>query len=205
MSSSETRISTTPPVDAPPVEHLRLGRMRRLDAREIWRDAAGVIPWLRSSPELLGEALRLQIQPSAEHRLPEAIGELTPGLPVLVKARFEEPLEGDVRDLAGMVAELDDAGIIVLLAPGVPEGVQQGLHKLNRNTAKVIAFYGVEFDLWQIDESAPAPMFRVVAGPEGWDRSPKDPDGGATGAAPATGTEELPAALQQGATSPGTS
>ena len=202
MSSSETRISTTPPVDAP-AAHLRLGRLRRLDAREIWRDAGGLVPWLRSSPELLGEALRLEIQPSAEHLLPEAVGELTPGLPVLLKARFEEPLEGDVRDLAGMVAELD-AGIIVLLAPAVPEGVQQGLRKLNRNTAKVIAFYGVEFDLWQIDDSAPAPMFRVVSGPEGWDRSPKDVDVGATGASPPTGTEELPAALQHGATSPGT-
>jgi hypothetical protein len=169
MSSSETKLAGS-------VEEIlgepRLGRLRRVDLRQIWPDAQRQLaPWLRTSPDLLGEALRLDIRRSEGDVLPEAIGELTPGLPVVVKPRFEQLSDGDVRELAGLVAELD-AAVVVLMAPAIAEAFRQKLTKLNRNTAKVITFYGVEFDVWQIDDSAPAPVFRVVAGPEGWDKAP---------------------------------
>ena len=169
MSSSETRLAGS-------VEEIlgepRLGRLRRVDARQIWPDAGNQIaPWLRSSPDLLGEALRLDIRPVTTVQLPDAIGELTPGLPVIVKSALTEPSDDEVHELAGLVAELD-AGVVVQLAPGIPEEFREKLTKLNRNTAKLMTFYGAEFELWQIDDSAPAPLFRVVAGPEGWDRSP---------------------------------
>jgi hypothetical protein len=149
----------------------RLGRLRRVDPREVWPEGGRQLaPWLRSSPDLLGEALRLDIHPTTTD-LEDAVGELTPGLPVVAQSRFEELSDTDAQALAAFVAELD-AAVVVLLAPRISQEFRDKLAKLNRNTAKVITFYGVEFDLWQIDDSAPAPQFRVVAGPEGWDKAP---------------------------------
>jgi hypothetical protein len=197
MSSSETRISSS--IDQVAGE-VRLGRLRRVNARELWPGAGDLTPLLRSNPELLGEALRLEIRPGEGQELAEAVGELTPGVPVLVKARFEDLSDGDLRDLAAHVADLD-AGVLVLLSPSIPDDARERLTKLNRNTTRAIVFYGVEFDLWQIDDSAPAPLLRVVAGPEGWDRAPQHPREGSS--------SELAAALSEGAstasgaTSPG--
>ncbi len=169
MSSSETRISSTPMKDV--ASEARLGRLRRVDPHEIWPNAGDLTPWLRTNPELLGEALRLEIRPGESYDVDESIGELTAGVPVVVKARSRELSDGDQRDLAAYVAELD-AGVIVLLANAIPADARERLDKLNRNTTRTIVFYGVEFDLWQIDDSVPAPQFRVVAGPAGWDQAP---------------------------------
>jgi hypothetical protein len=179
VSSSETRLGAPPPeaVAAGP----RLGTLRRVDARQVLGEAAGdLVPWLRSNPELVGEALRLDIRPGATE-FPEAIGELAPGLPVVVRAPSGELTDRDVRSLAGIVAEVD-AGIFVLLAAEIADEFRERLDKLNRNTAKVMVFYGVEFELWQIDDSLPAPLFRVVVGPEGWDKRPRSSPPGMTSA-----------------------
>jgi hypothetical protein len=181
MSSSETRISTVgevvgeqpaaeQPAAQPAAGEFRLGRLQRLDAGEVW-SGGDLTPWLRSSPEQLGEALRLEIRPSEDQEPPETIGELTAGVPVVVKSRFAELTDADVRELAALVADLD-AGVLVLLGPALPVEARERLSKLHRNTSRAIVFYGIEFELWRIDDSAPAPVFRVVAGPEGWDRQP---------------------------------
>jgi len=172
MSSSETRISSTPIdkiKDMASAAHL--GRLRRVDPREIWPNAGDLIPWLRTNPELLGEALRLEIRSGETYEVDESIGELTAGVPVVVKAHSQELSDENQRDVAAYVAELD-AGVIVLLAGAIPAEARERLDKLNRNTTRTIVFYGVEFDLWQIDDSAPAPQFRIVAGPSGWDQAP---------------------------------
>jgi hypothetical protein len=174
MSSGETRISSVDEVlgekAAEAGHEPRLGRLRRVDAGEVWA-GGDLTPWLRSSPDQLGEALRLEIRAGDGPKPDDAIGELTAGVPVLVKSRFEPVSEDDVRDLAAHVADLD-AGVLVLLGHAISDELRERLDKLNRNTTRAIVFYGVEFELWQIDDSAPAPLFRVVAGPEGWDRAP---------------------------------
>jgi hypothetical protein len=193
MSSGETRISGS---IEQVVGELRLGRLHRVNAREIWPGAADLTPWFQSNPEVLGDELHLEIRRGDSELPADSIGELTPGVPVVVKARFEDVSESDLRDLAALVADLD-AGVLVLLAPTVPEHARQRLSKLNHNTTRAIVFYGVEFDLWQIDDSAPAPLFRVVAGPEGWDRvrTQGDPTRGGGGG--------LADALSEGAASAG--
>jgi len=188
MSAGETRISSSledvvgaaagEAAGRPAGEH-RLGRLRRVEAADI--PGEDLAPWLRANPELLGEALRLEIRPGTSEQHPDAVGELTAGVPIVLKSAQAEPTENELRDVAALVADLD-AGVLVLLAPAVPEDARQRLGKLNRNTTRAIVFYGVEVELWQIDDSAPAPLFRVVAGPDGWDRTP-------TQAAPARGME----------------
>jgi hypothetical protein len=211
MSSSETRISTASDIigeqakepAAEPTEQpggeFRLGRLKRLDAANVWQ-GGDLTPWLRTSPEQLGGALRLEIRTGDEPPEGEAIGELTAGVPVVVKSRFESIAEGDVRDLAALVADLD-AGVLVVLGAAIPDDLRQRLTKLNRNTTRAIVFYGVEIELWQIDDSAPAPRFRVVAGPDGWDRTPTQGDN------TEGGSEDLSSARSEGtaagSTSPG--
>jgi hypothetical protein len=183
MGAGETRISTS--LDQTATEEIagdaaaagqpaagagqRLGRMQRVDARNLLGGGEdGLAEWLRSSPNLLGEVLRLEIGPAAPGH-PEAIGQLPAGVPVFVDGRFEDVSEGDIGELAAVIAEID-AAVLVMIAPVIPESVRDRLHKLDRNTSKLIVFFGVEFELWQIDDSAPAPLFRVVVGPAGWDK-----------------------------------
>jgi hypothetical protein len=177
MSSGETRISRPSDMLGEQVEKTaageapRLGRLRRVDAGDVWA-GGDLAPWLRASPDQLAETLRLEIRPGEGPLPEEAIGELTAGVPVVVKSRFQAVAESDVRDLAGLVADLD-AGVLVLLGQTIDDALRQRLSKLNANTTRAIVFYGVEFELWQIDDSAPAPLFKVVAGPDGWDRMPE--------------------------------
>ena len=204
MSAGETRISSSleEVVGAAAGEaadktagELRLGRLRRVDAAEMF-PGSDLAPWLRANPELLGEALRLEIRPGTSAQHPDAVGELTAGVPIVLKTAQSEPTENELRDVAALVADLD-AGVLVLLAPAVPEQARQRLGKLNRNTTRAIVFYGVEVELWQIDDSAPAPLFRVVAGPDGWDRTPAQ-------ATPERRMEtELAPSPSTGATAPG--
>jgi len=178
MSGEKTRISSSleevvgaaGPATGEPAGGLQLGRLRRVEAADVF-PGEGLAPWLKANPELLGEALRLQIRPGQGADVPEAIGEITAGVPVVLKSAEAEPTETELRDLAALVADLD-AGVLVLLAPAVPDHARERLGKLNRNTTRAIVFYGVEAELWQIDDSVPAPLFRVVAGPDGWDRTP---------------------------------
>ena len=60
-----------------------------------------------------------------------------------------------------------DASAIVWIATAFTQEHRKALDWLNDNSAGDVAFYGVQIELWQIDESKPAIRFNVVSRPAG--------------------------------------
>ncbi len=63
------------------------------------------------------------------------------------------------------------AKIVVWISPQFREEHRQALDWLNENTGEDQAFFGVEIKLVRIDDSRPAPLFKLVSQPNEWQKS----------------------------------
>lgn len=154
---------------------VQLGKLVRVPLREGWRhEANDFTPWL-ARPENLDELARAlglaELLPvGAEH----PVGDFR--LDVLCtdgdeKVVVENQLaETDHRHLGQILTYA--AGVRARKVVWVAESFRQehlaALEFLNDNTTEEMAFFGVQVELWRIDDSPPAPRFEVVARPNGW-------------------------------------
>jgi hypothetical protein len=143
----------------------KLGRLNRVDARDVWKhEAHSFTPWLFRHIDLLAEALGIDIEVSATE-VPvgayavDILGKTTPG--------------GHMGQVLTYAAGLD-AAIVVWVAPRFRDEHRQTLDWLNAHTSEGIDFFGVEMELLQIDDSLPAPHFKLVAEPNAWAKATRE-------------------------------
>lgn len=153
-----------------------LGAIERVDLREVWsNEAQDFTPWLAKSLDKLGEALGLDLElRSAEaavgrFSLDVLAHDLGSNRPVII----ENQLEGTNHDHLGKLltyAAGYDAYAAVWLTREFRDEHRAVLEWLNGRTGEDTAFFGVVVEAWRIDNSRPAPHFRVVAMPNDWQR-----------------------------------
>lgn len=153
------------------------GRLQTVPLREVWvHEALDFTPWLLSNPEVLGEALDMDLEiRSAEHPVGDfsldLIGtDLRTGRSVVI----ENQLEGtDHRHLGQLItyAAGTDAANVVWVAKAFREEHRAALDWLNSRTDTESCFFGVEISAVRIGDSAPAPLLRVVAQPNDWGKT----------------------------------
>ena len=61
-----------------------------------------------------------------------------------------------------------DARVVVWIAGEIKDEHREALDLLNRLTDEETEFFGVVVEVMQIDDSNPAPHFRVVSAPNDW-------------------------------------
>lgn len=152
-----------------------LGALERIDAREVWKDEArDFTPWLRDNIHLLGEALGVEIDADVQREVPVGLfsadllgSELGSGGTVLIENPLEATDHGHLGQLLTYAGGLD-ARVLVWLAPTVRDEHRQALLWLNEHTDGDLRFFAVEVELLRIDNSRPAPHFRVVVAPTEW-------------------------------------
>jgi hypothetical protein len=66
-----------------------------------------------------------------------------------------------------------DARIVIWICREVTDEHRRAVDWLNEITTVDIAFFACEIELWQIDDSRPAPRFNVVASPNDWSKTVK--------------------------------
>jgi hypothetical protein len=160
------------------VEPTKLGRLQRVEAREVWtHEALSFTPWLRANIGLLGEALGLDLEVEAE----VAVGsfsvdlagkDLGSGRPLIVENQLQQTDHSHLGQLLTYAAGLD-AAVAVWIAPRIRDEHRQALDWLNAHTDAGLDFFGVELELLRVQSSAtevspPAPHFKVVAQPNEW-------------------------------------
>jgi hypothetical protein len=173
-----------PPSDSPEERRLAakgfaLGRLEQVDPRSVWRhEALNFTPWLLENADRLGEALGVELELTrAEHAVGgyslDLIGrDLTNGTVVIVENQLADSDHSHLGQLLTYAAGTS-AATIVWLTTAFRDEHRQAMTWLNEHTDEDTHFFGVELQVVRIGESVPAPLFRVVAEPNDWQKAVK--------------------------------
>lgn len=175
-----------------------LGELARLDAREVWKsEPYDFTPWLRQNIGLLGEALGLEIDADVQQEV--AVGLFSADLvgydpsssaAILIENQLEQTDHSHLGQLLTYAGGLD-ARILVWVSTKVREEHRQALTWLNENTHEDVLLFGVEIELLRIDDSRPAPHFRVVVEPNEWQKTQSRPSGSGANAGAAVSERSI--------------
>ena len=155
-------------------EKQELSDIHNVDLRDIWEnEAKDFTPWLAENISKLGEVLRLKLElrdtevPVGPYWLDILAHDLEGDRPVVI----ENQLETTDHDHLGKLltyASGYDAHVAVWIAKEFKDEHRQALDWLNQRSDENTEFFGVEVELWKIDDSRPAVHFRLVATPNEW-------------------------------------
>jgi hypothetical protein len=163
-------------VYSPPAVPTELGRLERVDPRDVWeREARDFTPWLLANPDRLSEALGIELElEAAEHPVGgfslDLIGRDITNDAILI---VEDQLEGTDHSHLGQVltyAAGTGAATIVWIAREFRPEHRQALDWLNENTGEAVHFFGIELQVVKIGASIGAPLLNVVAQPNDWQK-----------------------------------
>ena len=145
-----------------------------VDLRGHWLDEAkNFTPWLaqEASLELLSTTLGMELElegmevPVGPYKADIVARDLSSSDARVV---IENQLEKTDHDHLGKTityASGLDARVIIWIAKEFSEEHRRALDFLNENAAPDLRCFGIEIQLWKIDESRPAPLFKVVSSP----------------------------------------
>lgn len=157
----------------------QLGRLTRVDLREIWISEAGSFtPWLARPDNIavLGEALGIDLELEAQEK---AVGPFRADILckdigtdrwVLIENQLERTDHGHLGQLLTYASGLE-AVTIVWIAARFTEEHRATLDWLNKITDDSFRFFGLEVELWRIGDSHAAPKFNIVSKPNDWSHS----------------------------------
>ena len=150
-----------------------LGALRPVEPRSMWRnEAADFTPWLASPDNIqrLGEAIGFELE--VEHT-EVAVGPFAADILARDSATgnyvvIENQLNRTDHDHLGKAltyAAALGAKTVVWVASTFTDEHRKTLDWLNDNSVEDLSFFGVQVELWVIDESKPAVRFNVVSRP----------------------------------------
>ena len=138
-------------------------------------------PWLHENIGLLAEAIGFDLEATGREVAVgdfsvDVVGRTVPdGRSVIVENQLAPTDHSHLGQLLTYASGLD-AAVIVWLAPRFRDEHRQVLDWLNGHTTDGVDFFGVELELLRIDDSSPAPHFKLVAQPNEWTKSTREPD-----------------------------
>lgn len=153
-----------------------LGNLVKVEARNVWpNEATNFTPWLASSENInrLGVAIGLELE--VEHT-EVAVGpfsadivafESVTGNYVVIENQLTKTDHDHLGKSLTYAASLG-AKTVVWVATEFTDEHRKTLDWLNANCVNEISFFGVQLELWTIDESKPAVRFNVVSRPPDW-------------------------------------
>ena len=161
---------------------IKLSKITKVDLRSCWQnEASDFTPWLASEENLtlLADALgmnELEVVAQEEHVGPFRADILCidPGTDkyVLIENQLEKTDHNHLGQRLTYAAGLD-AVTIIWIAEHFTEEHRAAIDWLNHITDKEFNFFGVEIELIKIGDSPAAPMFNVIAKPNGWSKDVK--------------------------------
>jgi len=159
-----------------------LGRLERIELRDIWKsEASDFTPWLArpDNLEILGKKLGLELELEAQE---QAVGPfradilckvVDTGHWVLIENQLERTDHTHLGQLLTYAAGLQ-AVTVVWVAARFTEEHRAALDWLNKITDESFQFFGLEVELWRIDDSRAAPHFNIISKPNDWSKSVSD-------------------------------
>lgn len=153
-----------------------LGRLERLDPRSVWaNEARDFTPWLLAHADHLAEALGIDLElEAAEHPVGgyslDLIGrDLTNDAVLMVENQLGDTDHSHLGQVLTYAAGTG-AQTIVWIATSFREEHRQALDWLNQSTDNETHFFGLELEVVRIGDSLPAPLFKLAAEPNQWQK-----------------------------------
>ena len=168
---------------------VKLGKIEKVNLREVWQnEATQFTPWLESNLWALNEALGMDLEiqrreaPVGSFSLDLLAKDLSTNRTVVIENQLTE---SDHRHFGQLLlyASGYDADVVIWLAEEIRPEHRQALDWLNQRTDEGTEFFGVVIELLKIDNSSPAPNFKLIAFPNEWRKDKIGPGGD-----PGTGT-----------------
>ena len=150
---------------------MELGILKTVTPRKKWNhEERDFTPWLAENINELSKAVGIELE---VENIEVAVGPYSAD--ILAKDTgtgefivIENQLEKTNHDHLGKAityASVLDASTIIWLATDFTEEHKKALDWLNDHTNDDMSFYGVQLELWQIDDSKPALRFNIISKP----------------------------------------
>ncbi len=166
---------------------MEIGTLVKKDPREVWpHEAHDFTPWLFAHPEVLGEALGMDLRLEAtEHPVGvfslDLIGvDESTQERVIIENQLEFSDHGHLGQLMTYAAGAE-ATNIVWVARGFKEEHRAALDWLNSRTGEDTRFFAVTLSVVTIGDSMPAPLLEVVVRPNDWGKTVKESESKVSG------------------------
>lgn len=164
---------------------MNIGRLKRVNLREIWKhEERDFSAWL-SKPEnleLLSEEIGISISnPATETGVGSFSADIVAeeedsGRKILIENQLEASNHDHLGKLFTYGAGLD-AEIIVWIVKSAREEHEQAINWINEHSDEGINIFLIQIEAWQIGESPAAPKFNIIAKPNDWAKQVKQSSG----------------------------
>ncbi len=156
-----------------------LSRLERVDLRGVWaKEDTDFTPWLAKDEnlKLLGDTIGMELERGTTE---ENVGPFNADILckntdddswVVIENQIEKTDHRHLGQLLTYGAGLD-AFTMVWIASKFTKEHRAVLDRLNKITDEEFRFFGLEVEVWQIDDSLPAPKFNIISQPNNWSKS----------------------------------
>ena len=161
------------------MDKIKLGKLKQVELRSIWEhEATEFTPWLAKEEnlELLSDAIDIEL---VLDRTEKPVGSFSADILckdvsndnwVLIENQLEKTNHKHLGQLITYATGLN-AVTIIWIASEFTEEHRAALDKLNEITPTSYNFFGIKMEAWCVDDSKPAPVFKIVSKPNNWSRS----------------------------------
>ena len=150
---------------------IELGNLESVEPRSVWENEAyNFTPWIAENIGQIGNEIGMDLEirgtevpagPYSADILAEDIGT---NQIVVIENQLEKTNHDHLGKAITYASELN-AQIVVWLAPTFTDEHRKALDWLNTHVKDEVAFYGIRFQLWKIEDSLPALSLDVVSRP----------------------------------------
>lgn len=159
---------------------MKLGQVTYIeDIRSVWgNEAKDFTPWLAENLDALGAELGIDIELiTTEYNvgsfsLDIYAREINTGHPIVIENQLEVTDHSHLGQLITYSSGVD-AKIIIWISKTVREEHRKAIDWLNQVSNEDTHFFAVEIQAITIDGSLPAPLFKVKASPNEWEKAQK--------------------------------
>jgi len=160
---------------------MKLGKLKKVDIKTVWKtEYNDFTPWLAKEENilLLSEELKIDLEVI---EMEKSVGPFRADILckdtstdkyIIIENQFGKTDHTHLGQIMTYASGLD-AFTVIWIAENFTEEHRAALDWLNNITDENIEFFGIEIELFQIEDSSPAPMFNMVSKPNTWSKSIK--------------------------------
>ncbi|MFC1987923.1 DUF4268 domain-containing protein [Chloroflexota bacterium] len=160
----------------------QLGKLEKLDIREIWKnEATDFTRWLAKEENLslLSDEIGIPINLIATEAGVGSFSadilaeEANTGKKIVIENQLGQTDHDHFGKLFTYGSGLD-AGILIWICKNAREEHRQAIDWINEKTSNALQIFIIQMELWKIGDSKPAPKFQIISSPNDWAKTVRD-------------------------------